>query len=635
MPLWSCCALGILIAAAVGAPANEIVGASGVESDEAAAVKLLEDPQARRASEDSEPEGGESSERGEEGENPTEKKEEGHIDAGISIMLLGSISFMMVLFYLLNHKDEQFVYYTWSVISSTISIFSAVLLFQAFDGMLNYLVIGLEGMEEAEKKGPGLVQIFLGFAHMLFWFMMLQFTLALISGALRSGTKDEEQEIEAGRIASQEEQEEKEDRERAEEMVMEVNMKCFAILLGHITGFASISAFGNLQQMLVAEHGLFPGNFFIGIMVPLGAWVYTRILGLITDHFRDRVSKGDDGKVDEAEMLWDEETEETEDDVVGLCISFLLIQIIRFHIGGILPNSEGEEEGEPKHKTSESLKLFGTGLVWVFVLLLATQLCFKEESESRLGPQIRNVVGMCFAWCLYFSVGWAIDNNFTFQSPMEGEIALALTVSAMALSCIRILDKLADLDWTKKPVDKFIRGDLIVAMGILIGFSWEKDFDIAVTDVANHWKKVLAPPITKLILAILLAAIVIPAWWKFILPTKIQHEKELEEAEKLEEHAEKGALEQPFLRGKPTANMSVSELRKHLRSVQSKLAAKNKEFRQMENDLHKHRRVVDDATTHIQRRQDLEEKNRDLEATMEAMLSEIQELHKLADMIKA
>lgn len=44
-------------------------------------------------------------------------------------MLLGSVAFVMLLFYVVNWPDDDIRLYAWTIISTTLSIFTAVLAF--------------------------------------------------------------------------------------------------------------------------------------------------------------------------------------------------------------------------------------------------------------------------------------------------------------------------------------------------------------------------------------------------------------------------------------------------------------------------------------------------------------------------
>lgn len=53
-------------------------------------------------------------------------------------MLLGSMGFMMATFYLVNWPDEDIQRISWEVISSTISVFGSLLLFQGCNRVLDF-----------------------------------------------------------------------------------------------------------------------------------------------------------------------------------------------------------------------------------------------------------------------------------------------------------------------------------------------------------------------------------------------------------------------------------------------------------------------------------------------------------------
>lgn len=499
-----------------------------------------------KGGEEEEDEGGEE-EEGEE-EEGEEGEEEG--DTGISIMLIGSIAFMMSLYYVTNTKDPDFAVYSWEVINKTISIFSAVLLFQATQGVVLFYAVGKTveeerrllsngpffrrlGEEEGEEEEAefGTLGLIVAFSMMLFWYMVLQLTLAYLTGAIDIGsTPDGSPSVEVSHynykmgVLSQE--------QKDEFKRMHVNLKCLGVLIGHITGFAAINALGLVQQMYSSKEGIFETESWRQVMafvVCFGSfWVLTGV-HKVTDLIRNKVALGDDGEIDEAEEMWQEETVEVEDDVIGLAISFLFIQAVRYQVGASLPDVEGEDED--KHGITQVVLLFAIGMGMMFLLLLKAQ--YLPVRDARKNAQLGNIVSMAFAWCLYFSVYWFISAELkSIAEGMLSEVIIALVVTLFGLGLIAIADKMADAEWTAPEIDKIIRGEVVTAIGILIGFSWEKNFDKAVTTIAcaaiseNHPE---VPIFVKLIMSVLCAGITVPAWWIYILPPLLNSKENLDQ----------------------------------------------------------------------------------------------------------
>eukprot|EP00746_Dinoflagellata_sp_MGD_P013689 gnl/MRDRNA2_/MRDRNA2_129691_c0_seq1.p1 gnl/MRDRNA2_/MRDRNA2_129691_c0~~gnl/MRDRNA2_/MRDRNA2_129691_c0_seq1.p1 ORF type:complete len:516 (+),score=119.85 gnl/MRDRNA2_/MRDRNA2_129691_c0_seq1:124-1671(+) len=426
-----------------------------------------------------------------------EEKPASDTACAMAATLLGSISFQMSLFYLLNHSDPDMRKYSYEVVVSTISIFCAVLLFQSIQGVV----------EEVFLDGAGpLYATCVGMVHMLIWFALTQFSLAYISGALA--------DFKIGKKPT-------------DIRDMEANMKCWATLLAHMTGFAAINAFGTMQQLEI-----FSWNpLFCALAVPIAvAGIYG--MQRVTDTAREYIStKFGDGEKDEFEHAWDEETEEAENDVMGLALSFLITQTIRYTISGVLPNEEGEEEGAAafSHTTIQIVLLFATGLLAVGSM---AYYIFKEpeeredhhkteaeEIQERFIETIIVTMSMVFAWCCFFTGRWYLGTfNVLADDPMLLALALALLISAISFVGIRILDICADAEWSGPKVDEAIF-KVIGAIGILVGFSWEQAFDTAVGSLASRSSN---PAIMKLGLALFCVVIIVPAWRWWLLPMVIE-----------------------------------------------------------------------------------------------------------------
>lgn len=454
--------------------------------------------------------------------------EEAPSEVGVAMAatLLGSISFIMLLYYFINYPDKDIQEKSWETVSSTISIFCAVLLFQSFNDMTEaYIIDPIFGPGDATMGA-----LYVDIIHMLLWFTIMQLALALLSGAAGPWAVDSD-EFDAMNEAEQEELKE----------AKEVNMKCYAVLLAHITGFASINAFGTVQAIFFASS---PARSFLA--VPL-SFVCMLILQRITDTIRERISMGDDGEKDEFEELWDEETEEAENDVFGLTLSFTMINAMRFLISGCLPNQEGKEEECPieeftfHHTFYQKALTIGTGFASTALICVIRvnwpEWCEEEGLEKIEDEAVRSraelfartyegitvAIAMCFSWSFFYGVQMILAG---YNNIFEGQDELLSVVLALVMSCICLfglipLDWLADQDWTDDNCDRALRS-IMEAMALLIGFAWEQCFDTSVDAIAavtkNSGNRAINPHTTKLGLSIFCAGLLVPAWKMYILP---------------------------------------------------------------------------------------------------------------------
>eukprot|EP00670_Eutreptiella_braarudii_P017957 CAMPEP_0174351134 /NCGR_PEP_ID=MMETSP0811_2-20130205/8376_1 /TAXON_ID=73025 ORGANISM="Eutreptiella gymnastica-like, Strain CCMP1594" /NCGR_SAMPLE_ID=MMETSP0811_2 /ASSEMBLY_ACC=CAM_ASM_000667 /LENGTH=463 /DNA_ID=CAMNT_0015480041 /DNA_START=184 /DNA_END=1578 /DNA_ORIENTATION=+ len=402
-------------------------------------------------------------------------------------MLLGSIAFQLSLFYLVNHPDKDMKRYSWETISSTISIFVAVLIFKGVDGVVDYYV-----MEESAIW----FKVLMDFVHLLAWICILQLALWISAGAHMNHS-----------FAS-----------LRDPSPYHLKAKSYAILLAHITGFASINAFSAIQQLSMFASG----PFMALLVVPLCFLVMITIVHL-TDTVREYFA-GLDGVKDAFEILWDDEVEEAENDIIGLTISFLLTQAIRFGISGNLPDQEGADKGVHSHFMIWYLILFALLAVVPVVSLGRWRAAIPEEEKGsipeRVVSSLHTVASMSFAWCTLYAVTWQWSFLGSLMPGLvdgvPGHVCVALSASFLAFVLMFCLDKIHDSEKNSEEKKAAIVS-VILSFGIMVGFTWEQSFDAGIETIAEefserekHW--------LQLLITMILALIVLPAWKMYILP---------------------------------------------------------------------------------------------------------------------
>jgi len=432
------------------------------------------------------------------------------VDIAIAATLIGAVSFQMGLFHLTNHHDPEMRKYSYTVINQTVSIFCSVLMFQTFNDIVDANI--LEGASAFQK-------FVVNWFHMLFWFIVLQVVLARVCGVIGPKPKSIRQ--------------------------VEHFAKSAGTLLAHMTGFASINAWGSLQQLEYFRSS--PGLSFMVLPISFGGQF---LLQRLTDNVRYKVAMAD-GEESEFEEKWDEETEEAENDIMGLTISFNLAQAIRFANSDYLPDQEGVEPMEviAAHSAEQVWRLWAVALMFAIFLGIMNFLQAPEdlEAEDKKHEEGHKETGhhmegghheekssvehlkerawevtmlawsMAFAWCCFYSAKMSLAKFEILDDNMILSMALSLVISLVSFSMIRVLDLLADLDSTGPRVDHTIF-QIIRAIGLVVGFAWEQTFDQAVESLSTS---VARPHLAKFFLAVFCVLVIVPAWYEYILPMAI------------------------------------------------------------------------------------------------------------------
>merc|ERR1719335_1446815 len=68
---------------------------------------------------------------------------------------------------------------------------------------------------------------------------------------------------------------------------------------------------------------------------------------------------------------WDEVGDESENDLAGLALSFLIVQVVRFSISGVLPSATGTEHPAEKHSVGDIVWLYGFSVFFAAIMTIA------------------------------------------------------------------------------------------------------------------------------------------------------------------------------------------------------------------------------------------------------------------------
>jgi len=421
-------------------------------------------------------------------------------------MLVGAMIFVMVLFYLVNHKrckDEgngefywrpsQIQILTWKTLSMTVSIFSSVMIYVEVKDFSLGLIRTVYHFDERQEHIYTLAMFFvLYFAvNCLLWFFKEESnTMTLLA---------------AGTICA------------------------------HISGFAAMYGFAGLQEMEPFESSA-PLSFavvFIAIAVLLP-------LTVGTERFRMHIAFHD-SVVDASEERWMEQTIETENDVIGLCIGFLMMQVFRHLITGKSQQFEASVPPEDISYHHASL-LLACGIFSLVMCFMTNKIAasYMDKAGAEQHPHIcrafmvlKNAWAMCMAWCLLFWADWQIYAMGYQGSRMFGVILVALLSTTIALAFVFVMDAGSEHWHIQKGKGLRAIRSIELAMGMLVGFSWEKAFDVAVESIVESMSRdelqVLPGWLVQFTLVVGSQAIVLPAWYFYVLPkSKDAHYKDLD-----------------------------------------------------------------------------------------------------------
>jgi len=293
-----------------------------------------------------------------------------------------------------------------------------------------------------------------------------------------------------------------------------------SVQLAHVTGFAGMFGFAGLMEIYPVN-----GHILGMLCVVLLAAVVLAVLKSTSQKIDVKIAQMD-GVIDEQEEEWLEECDEAKEDVTSICLSYNIVAVIR----AVVRNEfqAYELHIEPHVSQSQCWILLACALLTLTLSLVLSK--FKASPRMKLSsPLVQNSVklygatlGMTNAWLTLFWADWQLYALGYDDVRIAAFLIEALLLTAFAIASIFGLDFIADRIEEQSSTEhsgKFILRDEIATIGVMVGFAWERCFDIAIEDIAHSGSLVqVSPGITSSVIACLLLAVVLPAWHHYILP---------------------------------------------------------------------------------------------------------------------
>jgi len=486
-------------------------------------------------------------EHGESGEHDKEHGEH-HEEADptsvvVADMLFGFLILDVLLLHLVKWPDPQVRGYMYKMISSTMSIFCAVLINEAFVELFFHAIINLPVAKE-----PWLVELFVGLLTLCFFVSCLN----LFCYRTRRSRND-----------------------------------LYAVqgIFAHLAGFAGILTFESVQLAVQAD-------FKLVCLVVILAGLFLMIMREVTRYVRENAvalhrAGREDLPAEEAarELIWRESIEEGEDDATALILSYLLQQVIAHAITGRRTSLHSVED-----EVLAQQEIFGAALIFALLLMVLTivradsddaqtvtrqsslQLQYepRRDCKKRVLEWLQTFCSMSMGWCLLRAGVWTIG-SLVEASPSMTQVLNAFIMSGVVVVLTILLDKCADTmvyvqdvrrqrrnntmqggsyfapstsedgeagtnqgggrascfiqlnleggvaHWGTQ-IEKSLRA-IISGFGLAVAICWEHAFEAAGQTMLENTAYVEDhPAIAKGLLAGFVAAVVLPAWVLYIVP---------------------------------------------------------------------------------------------------------------------
>jgi len=311
--------------------------------------------------------------------------------------------------------------------------------------------------------------------------------------------------------------------------------RAFAGTVARFCGFSWITFWASLQ---VDGEKASQYAFLVPIAAALGGLVLMALIRSI----RLAVIFAD-GVVDEEEKNWELMTCRTEIDALSLCLSFLITQIARYYIGGVMPNPKGaEQKGSTAgfsfdHSADEVARLLALSIACKLFSVLVSRFAGDHppgDSSQSGGDWLQwtrwtaslvvvQTLSKTTGWLLLFTVCWMTFDFTPLENPdssVQVRTIIALICSYFSFAVISALDKV--------PGDGKWKAETLTSIAVMSGFAWRRCYGLTIDFFTSSYGPYMSPKdpfngeiLMEIGLSLPFVAVLMPAHYLYIVPNAI------------------------------------------------------------------------------------------------------------------
>jgi len=389
------------------------------------------------------------------------------VSAGETFALgfFANVAMLACVFAMASAQNKTVANYTWFLIDQVVAIFLAVMHFQAFDSMLDFIDIGKHAVLCSVLHTLFLLCLVLGIAYYL--------------------------------------------QKRGDQNAV-------AVICGAGAHFVSFSA---IQSGASSQNQIFMAYSYTVTMCLLGILTCGLGIGIIAVLIykakqRARLTEDDD---------FMDKSDDVENDAGATAFSVVFTMFIRYLLTGHHPV---DDDTDFDHSAGQRTLMLVYAIICLIVagvgINLISRKCpdeaktGKEYAVKRVCNFFKTVLAMNTAWAFLYWGEWEFFEALYPKDPVKGRVMFAVVVTMIGGVLLLGLSRTPDLDKAARRT----KTCALTALGLVIAFSWELTFDTAVEQMVED----AAHPVHMKVLAcVVMLAIIVPVYIYYMKPIVKAH----------------------------------------------------------------------------------------------------------------